>query len=741
MATPNLPIAPIPTPLLSLVSDSYFSESQWKTLFAMVDAAIPPIVVENTMTDKRNQLRVSQKQYEDAFASTQAAMIAPPDLDRFKEYLGSRKSDSPRFVQQIKRTLANLPDVQKRSLGGLLSLLSSRVGSFFLTGYCTPVEDMALHVRHAILQSWLSSRISLLPMAAKAFISMSQHAFSQADPLYHQLIGYTDHPANYKPGPTFDFNFLQFAAGAEPVVINTDVVIVGSGCGGGVCAKVLAEAGHDVLVVDKGYYFPPSQLPMTQPSGLANLYENAGFLGSDDASVNLIAGSCWGGGGTVNWSVALEPQPFVRKEWADQGLPLFTSAEYQDSIDRVSDFMGVSDAHVRHNHGSQLIINGARKLGWKAKNCPQNTGQEDHYCGRCHLGCESAGKKGPAVSWLPAASEAGAKFMEGFKVSEVIFDKSDGVQKAIGVKGVWTGRDENGQLATPITSRVQRTVRIEAKKVIVAAGSLQSPLLLLRSGLKNPHIGKHLHVHPTQYVMARFDKDIQPWEGSAITSVCSEFENLDGNGHGVKLETVCMVPYITITSLPWYSGLDFKLNALKLRNMNGFISLARDRDTGRVFPDPVTGGPRVDYTPSTLDRASMLAGAIALAKICYVEGAQEIISFVTGVPPFTPSPGPSPGNRSVDDPDFAAWLAAVEKAGSKAAAAPVGSAHQMGTCRMSSSAAVGVVDPRGRTWEAEDLYVADASVFPSASGVNPMITNMAIADCIARGISKELSVS
>lgn len=353
-----------------------------------------------------------------------------------------------------------------------------------MTGYCTPLQEQALHVRHGVIQSWTTSRLKMFPLLARTFSTIAQKSFSQADPLYQQLLGFADHPADYRPAPGFDFKFLQFPNRATPEVVETDIVIVGSGCGGAVCAKVLAEAGYQVLVVDKGYHFPPSQLPMNQESGSHYLFDGEGVLTSDDNCMNLLAGSCWGGGGTVNWSVSLEPQDFVRQEWADRDLPFFGTGEYQESLNRVCEFMGVSDKHVRHNHGGQVIIDGSRKLGWKAKACPQNTGPDDHYCGRCNFGCGSAGKKGPAVSWLPAAANAGARLMEGFEVSEVLFDDAAGSKKAIGLVGTWTGRDAHGNVHTPRNQRVEREVRVKAKKVIVASGSLQSPLLLLRSGLK-----------------------------------------------------------------------------------------------------------------------------------------------------------------------------------------------------------------------------------------------------------------
>ena len=191
--------------------------------------------------------------------------------------------------------------------------------------------------------------------------------------------------------------------------------------------------------------------------------------------------------------------------------------------------------------------------------------------------------------------------------------------------------------------------------------------------------------------------------------------------------------------MPWRSGLDFKLATLRYRHLAGFISLARDRDTGRVYPDPTTGRPTVDYTPSPFDAGHALEGLIGLAKILYIAGATEIRPFLPGVEPFfRTAPVPGTPDLGVTNPEFVAWLATIRAAGNKPPLAPFTSAHQMGTCRMSSHPGAGVVDPKGRVWERENLYVADASVFPSASGVNPMITTMAIADMIARGVASEL---
>lgn len=194
--------------------------------------------------------------------------------------------------------------------------------------------------------------------------------------------------------------------------------------------------------------------------------------------------------------------------------------------------------------------------------------------------------------------------------------------------------------------------------------------------------------------------------------------------------------------------------------MCSYISIVRDRDSGYIYADPVSGVPRINYTPSAFDRKHAMVGNIALAKILYLEGAAEIHAALPGMRPFirdddssAPSPASSISSKDtvtdellqsvtdagIADPRFRAWLQELEKHGNRTPETPFTSAHQMGTCRMSTSEKTGVVNPRGQVWGVEDLYVADASVFPSASGVNPMVTNMAISDRTARCVLQDLA--
>lgn len=324
-----------------------------------------------------------------------------------------------------------------------------------------------------MLKGWRTHYLSPIRVMFSSITALAKINFLRTSKLFPAITGYSATPTGYEPGPTFDYKFLQFEAAAEPTTLEFDVVIVGSGVGGGVSAKNLAEAGFSVLVVDKAYYYPPDRLPMTEAAGYTHLFENGGFDVSYDASLTMIAGANWGGGGSVNWSASLQPQSYVRHEWAqDRKLPLFETTEFQNALDRVCERMGVSTEHIEHSHGNQVLLEGARKLGYEAKAVPQNTGGHKHACGRCGMGCGAGEKQGPNVCWLPDAARAGAQFMEGYNVERVLFETRGGQKTAVGVKGVWT---KDG---------VEREVIVKAQRVIVAAGSLKSPILLMNSGLK-----------------------------------------------------------------------------------------------------------------------------------------------------------------------------------------------------------------------------------------------------------------
>ncbi|KAI1153788.1 long-chain fatty alcohol dehydrogenase [Nemania diffusa] len=644
--------------------------------------------------------------------------------------MASRPSEDPNFVISVKRAIGRLAPGPSQQLRFILNFMLSRLGSIISTGYWTVFSEQPLAVRASILRSWQQSWFFLWPVLARIFIIVGKICWSQTNEIYLQLNGYRSYSENLSPGTAVDFKFIQFQESIEPSIISTDVVIVGSGCGGGVCAEVLSKAGYRVVVVERGYYFSPDEFPMAL-NRTYNIFQGGGGMASADGSTLVTAGRCWGGGGTVNWSASLQTPSNVREEWAQSGLTFFDGPEFQNNLDRVCGAMGVSDASIQDNHSNRILLEGSRKLGWQAAACPQNTGGTTHQCGSsCGLGCRSGQKQGPSTYWLPAAARAGARFIEGLEVSQVLFAGGKS-SKATGVRGLWTSRDEEGN---PDSSkpRIQQLVEIQANTVILAGGALNTPLILLRSGLTNKNIGKNLYLHPVANLAATWDEDVKPWEGEILSSVVSEFENLDGAGHGAKIEASTMQPYAAMLLFPWQSGLDFKAAALQYRHMTCHISLCRDRDAGSVSPEPVDGSPVINYTPSKFDRAHIVAGLVGIAKLCYIQGAKGLAPAVPNVPYFE-CMRPT-DQRDLNDEEFVEWVHLLEQNSLDPLRTIFNSAHQMGTTRMGTNAETSVVDQNGKVWGCENLYVADGSVFPTASGANPMITIMAIADRIARGI-------
>lgn len=504
------------------------------------------------------------------------------------------------------------------------------------------------------------------------------------------------------PPPEGHFQF-QFVDAAGLLGVSFDAIIVGSGSGGGVAAKTLAEAGMSVLVVEKGQHFDPSGEAYSEADALDKMYEGGGLAANDYGDVGLVSGSVFGGGSTVNWAASLQTPATVRADWAKTyGLPYFLTPEFQEDLDAVCEVMGVGPP-TSHNVANQLLMEGARRLGYAHAAVPQNNGGVEHKCGHnCANSCRSGGKKGGVHSWLQHASKAGAKFVTGCSARRILLNN----------KRVAEG------IVLRLPSGEEKTIL--SPRIIVAAGSMHSPALLLRSKIPNPRIGQSLYVHPTNYVYGVFKQPTHPTDGNILTSVVGEFANLTPSGHGVRIETGIMQPIVGKSLMQWMGGAEYKARVAKHPRSIGLIAIARDRDSGRVVLS-AEGEPIVHYTVSDFDKSSIVKGSIAAAECLRAVGAEEIIVAERGVASW----------RKGDD--FAKWAEKVQKTEPGC----YGSAHQMASNRMSSRAADGVCDPNGKVYGVSGVWCADASVLPSASGVNPMVSTMAVARKVSRGIVSE----
>lgn len=322
-------------------------------------------------------------------------------------------------------------------------------------------------------------------------------------------------------------------------------------------------------------------------------------------------------------------------------------------------------------------------------------------------------------SWLRDAAAYGTKFLVRTKVDRVLVKNNT-------VTGV------------ECTVNYDRKIRIKASQVVVSAGSLQSPGILLRSGLKNKNIGRHLKLHPCSIAFGFFNKDIRTFEGSIMTAVSNIVDNSESDGYGAKLEVPCLHPGSYSSVIPWRGAAEHKEVMMRYDRCAPILILSRDKDSVGAVRYDDKDNLIVDYTLSKRDRQSILNGIDKALNVLVAAGARELHTGQFGVEPFKFKDGEE---SSVINPRYLLWKEQVIKYGFPQEGAGIFCAHQMGSNRMGITPKVSVVKPSGETWEVKNLFVADASVLPTATGVNPMVTTEAVCLNIADSILRKENIS
>lgn len=480
------------------------------------------------------------------------------------------------------------------------------------------------------------------------------------------------------------------------LVVHTEVLVIGTGAGGAVFASELAEAGHEVVMVEKGGLYTRKDFSQSEAEMMPKLFEEGGLRTTTDGAIVILHGHSVGGSTTVNWAICFDPPAHVLDHWSDTWkLPGLRLPDLRPSLDKVRFVLNVQPIEPeRDTENSRLFLTGAAKLGLTAKRF-EHSRTACVGSGFCILGCAYDRKQSMLVTYVPRAMRFGAQLLAHAEITE-FEQKGTRVTAAL------------GRLTDPATGATYR-LRVEAKLFAVAGGAISTPVLLEKNGLatQSGQVGHNLRIHPTTAIVALFDHVVRGFDGIQYGAYVADLEP-----EGIIIESVFAYPGLMASAM--LAGGERAQRVMgEYDKMAAGIVLLHDEGQGRVRTD-ATGLPLVDYVVSEADQLKFKRGIKALARIYLAAGAREVvIPHVTG-----------PSVTKMEDVDRV--VDALDLSPNKLATF---SAHQMGTAAMGS-----VTDAYGRCHGHDNLWVVDGSTMPTSLGVNPQITIAALADRAARHV-------
>ncbi|KAJ1426748.1 hypothetical protein B484DRAFT_450537 [Ochromonadaceae sp. CCMP2298] len=826
----------------------------FQVIAAICDAFLPTLRAEDLTEEALRQAMDSTHQEMSAHGA-----LTPAAALQFKAYLcrGALDEGIPAAVCDAIQSLVSPQDQAQIYI--VLRALSTGVGCFLLTGCPVPFHQLPLQRRVAALGGLRDSSLAPLRVVFQTFKRLTLNRFfgkaphGGVNPAWADLHYDPQQTVSQGSGPSAQEQRedavlrerVTYAAsmgemqgiqrmgaekggGGEEAFdeVEVDVVVVGSGSGGGMAAAQLAQAGLRVLVMEKGGYYRRQEFAAWREGEAYNhAFEKGGFVATAEGSVLVLAGSCVGGGSTINWSASFRTPDFVTADWASQGMAQFgKGGAFSQSLDAVHSLLGINhdNSHrdrqeqeaakaaestcgtkpfaVNRNNG--LLWESAQKMGYCPEKIPRNVkGCVD--CGHCCNGCPYGAKQSTPTALLEplllecaAAREAGDRggislaVIPHCHVDKVLYEKGEGGLRAVGVEA--TVRVMKSAPGLGVSERLQqqmqqkadphevRRLRVKAAVVVCAAGALHTPALLLRSGLKGAPadgaVGAHLALHPVCGVGGVFPEEKhtglasgvgmgvvvrhpvisaatvshqrRPAKGPAQTDAQREAQAED-DMHPLALQTPPTHPGLMGLFYPWggktdpsEGGLATKIGMLSWRHSGIFIFISRDRSqrSNRISIDP-QGQPVLHYTVQTGkgydDEAMLLAGVETNLRCMRAGGARFLFlaheSLGWHFCGQAKGEGPEGEERRFEE-----YLAVVRREGVQVAKMQVFSAHQMSSCRMAPCKEQGPTSPTGELFECQRLFLADASVFPTSLGINPMVTVEAFAHMIAGNVLQQL---
>ncbi|GIW43776.1 MAG: oxidoreductase [Candidatus Binatia bacterium] len=486
-----------------------------------------------------------------------------------------------------------------------------------------------------------------------------------------------------------------------------EVCVIGSGAGGAVVAKELAEGGKDVILLEQGGYYTKEDFTQREEEMMPLLFEDMGQRATEDGHILILQGRNIGGSTVHNLCYCFRtPRPIVEKWRREDGIR-WTYEELVPSFERVEAMLHVQPiAEAQVNTLNRKIREGCEKLGFHGVVAHHNR-VNCTSSGFCILGCPFDAKQSMALTYIPAADRAGARIFANCPVDRLETSGS----RVVAVEGRVV--DESGAALA--------RVRVRAPVFVLSAGAINGPALLLRSvtgSAGSLPIGKRLHLHPSVLLAGIYDEDIYGYLGIPQSYYVDEFIDLERNpDSGYIIMPIFGFPVATAAQLPGFGRTHAKLMRAYHR-MVGILVLLHDQSEGEVAPGK-DGRPRIRYELRTEEQSLMAEGMRHCAEILFASGAREVV-----VPYFRDPLWLKP----TDD------LRIIERRGCRPGEIPLASTHPQGSCRMGEDPARSVVNSWGQSHQLKNLFVADMGIFPSSLGAPPQITTAALADLIAHHV-------
>ena len=481
-----------------------------------------------------------------------------------------------------------------------------------------------------------------------------------------------------------------------------DVVIVGSGAGGAVAAATLAEAGLDVLVLEAGRHYNRDSYPSDPLDALASLYRDCGLtIAEGRPPIPVPVARAIGGTTVINSGTCFRAPESVLEDWRCRHGVTW-AGELGPDYAEAEDYLRVTPLDPeRMGRNGQLAMEGARTLGASGGPISRNAGN-CVQCSSCPFGCEIDAKRGMHVSYLPRAVAAGTRLRSEVQVNRVLIEAG----RAVGVLCATPAGAGGGH--RPYTVRAREAT-------IIAGGALGTPELLLGSGLGGHQVGRNLHIHPACWVGARYEEEVRGWEGVMQSYFIDQWAAQE-----ILLEATFTAPAFGGAWLLG-AGREHQRAMLDFDHIGSIGVHLSDLSSGRVGLAG-DGSLRMTYRLTDEDARRLTFGIARAAEVHFAAGASEVYPNIGRV-----------GTLRREQ------LSEFEATVFKPSELHLEAFHPMGTARIAANPAEGVCAADGSVNGADGLYVADASLFPTSVGVNPMMTVIAFAKRVAAGIAERSS--